>query len=308
MLGLCCQWLQENKKKNGSTEYINLISEKSLQLGAYKEGKYSDERILQTYRNNIQTHIDIIPELVKHNIKSFRLSSSLFPLYEFAGAIARNDGWIISKLAELGGLFKQHGIRVTTHPGQFTVISSDKDSVVQNSIRELEYHAWIFDMMGFEQTPHYAINIHGGKSDRIDRIVEVYSTLPSNVKNRLTLENDEKCYNVKQLLQVHNRTNIPIVLDTHHFTFGVDDISLDRAIAATMDTWSEHKPLQHISNTEAGSENSSFNQRRAHSQMIHYISPLQLELIRSNVVDVDVEAKMKNIALLKMREDFAIPN
>lgn len=308
MLGLCCQYLKENVKKNGSTELINLIDEKSLQLGAYKAGKYSDERILQTYRHNVQTHIDIIPSLVRDNIKSFRLSSSLFPLYDYAGSIARNDEWITLKLRELGELFKQHGIRVTTHPGQFCVISSDKQSVIDNSIKELEYHAWIFDMMGFDQTPFYAINIHGGKADRSEKLIDVIKTLPRNVRNRLTLENDEKCYNVRDLLLISNSVSVPIVLDTHHYNFGSDDLLFPDAFSSCIDSWGSIKPLQHLSNTEIGQENAPFNQRRAHSKLIHNVPPLQLEAIRANLVDVDVEAKLKNIALLKMREDFQIAN
>ena len=307
-LGLMCQYLKENVKKNGSTELINLIDEKSLQLGAYKAGKYSDERVLQTYRHNVQTHIDIIPSLVRDNIKSFRLSSSLFPLYDYAGSIARNDEWITVKLRKLGELFKQHGIRVTTHPGQFCVISSDKQSVIDNSIKELEYHAWIFDMMGFDQTPFYAINIHGGKADRSERLIEVFKSLPDNVRNRLTLENDEKCYNVRSLLDISKHTGIPVVLDSHHFTFGVDDLKFSDAFTETMATWGSTKPLQHISNTEIGMENATYNKKRAHSEMIRYVPPIQLEAMRNNIIDVDVEAKLKNIALLQMRQDFGITN
>lgn len=307
-MSLCCQYLKENIKRNGSIELVNLIDEKSLQLGAYKQGKYSDERILQTYRHNVQTHIDIIPKLVEDGIKSFRISSSLFPLYEFAGSIARNDGWITAKLAELGQLFKQHGIRVTTHPGQFCVISSDKQSVIDNSVKELAYHAWMFDMMGFDRTPFYAINIHGGKANRADKLIETYGSLPENVKSRLTLENDEKCYNVKQLLAISERTGVPIVFDSHHYTFGVDDLSFDDAFNQTLATWNKIKPLQHLSNTEIGMENAAYNQKRAHSQMIRYIPEQQLQAMRDNTIDVDIEAKLKNIALLQMRNDFAILN
>jgi UV DNA damage endonuclease len=119
------------------------------------------------------------------------------------------------------------------------VLSSDSDSVVQNSIRELEYHAWVFDQMGFDQTPFYAINIHGGKSNRSERLVNVIQSLPSNVKNRLTLENDEKCYNVKSLLDISEHTGIPVVLDSHHYTFGVDDLEFADAFTATMATWGD---------------------------------------------------------------------
>jgi UV DNA damage endonuclease len=307
-LGLMCQWIEPRVKRDGTVVYENALDEKSLQLGAYRDGKYNEGRILDTYRGNVKEVLRVISKLNEHNIKSFRLSSSLFPLYEFCGHLARNDEQIKSDLATAGKRFREAGIRVTTHPGQFTVISSDKDSIVQNSIRELEYHAWVFDAMGFDATPYYAINIHGGKRDRSDRIVEVFNSLPLNVKNRLTLENDEKCYNVKQLLAIHDRTGVPVVFDTHHYTFGDGDLSLEDAFWGSMGTWDNIKPLQHLSNTEIGMENGSYTERRAHSQMIRYIPPLQLEAIRDNVVDVDVEAKLKNIALLKMREEFNIPN
>jgi UV DNA damage endonuclease len=307
-LGIMCQWLGEKKKRDGTIYYENIIDEKSLQLGAYKDGKYSRERILETYRGNVKEILRNIPRLNEHSIKSFRLSSSIFPLFEFCADIARNDEQIISDLAFAGRLFKEAGIRVTTHPGQFCVISSDKDSIVQNSIKELEYHAWIFDSMGFERTPYYAINIHGGKANRTEKIIEVFKTLPENIKNRLTLENDEKCYNVRQLLNINNHTGIPVVFDSHHFTFGMDDLSFSDAFCESMRTWGRIKPLQHISNTEIGEENSSYNKKRAHSQLIRYVPDHQLNAIREDLIDLDVEAKLKNIAVLKMRKDFGILN
>lgn len=305
-LGLCCMWLEARTKRDGTTIYENSFDERLLQLGAYKNGKYDGIRILDTYRGNVKEVLRIIPKLIEHNIKSFRLSSSLFPLYEFCGDIARNDEQVKNDLATAGRLFKEAGIRVTTHPGQFCVISSDSDKTVLNSVKELEYHAWIFDVMGFQQTPYYAINIHGGKRDRKDRLIDVYRSLPDNVRNRLTLENDEKCYNVKDLLKIHDSTGIPIVFDSHHFTFGSNDLEFDDAYAQSISTWNGIKPLQHISNTEIGMEDAAFNKKRAHSQMIRYVPQQQLNALRQNTIDVDVEAKMKNIALLKMREDFGI--
>jgi len=305
-LSVCCQWLQERKKRNGESVYENIIEEKALQLGQYRNGKYSDQKILSTYHHNVDEHIKFFPKLIENNIKSFRISSSLFPLYEFAGNLARNDQSLINKLAYLGGLFFKHGIRVTTHPGQFTIINSNADRIIQNSIRELEYHAWIFDMMGFDKTPHYAINIHGGKRGNLEKLVEVTNTLPENVKSRLTFENDERCFNVKQLLTVHEKTGVPIVLDTHHHSFGSNDLSLIDAFYETLKTWGKIKPLQHLSNTEVGKQNGSFSDRRSHSKFIHYVPDIQLAAMRDNFIDVDVEAKMKNLALIKLRQDYEI--
>lgn len=305
-LGLACQWVEPRVKRDGTTIYENILDEKSLQLGAYKNGKYTRERILQTYRGNVKEILRVIPYLNECNIKSFRLSSSIFPLFEFCGDIAKNDEQIKGNLALAGRRFKESGIRVTTHPGQFCVISSDSDRTVANSIKELEYHAWIFDTMGFDTTPYYAINIHGGKSNRSERIIEVFSSLPENIKKRLTLENDEKCYNVRKLIDINNRIGVPIVFDSHHFTFGNDDFSFSEAFHGAINTWGKIKPLQHISNTEIGMENATYNKRRAHSQLIRYVPEQQLQAMRDDIIDVDVEAKLKNIALIKMRSDFEI--
>jgi len=305
-LGLCCQWVEQRQNRNGKLLTENIIDEKSLQLGAYKNGKYSRERILATYRGNVKEILRIIPRLNECNIKSFRLSSSVFPLFEFCSDIAKNDEQITTDLALAGKRFTESGIRVTCHPGQFCVISSDSDKTVRNSINELAYHAWIFDAMGFPISPYYAINIHGGKAKRNERLIEVIKTLPENIYGRLTLENDEKCYNVRNLLTISERTAVPIVFDSHHHTFDTSDLAVDDAYRATSATWGKIKPLQHISNTEIGMENAAYNKKRAHSQMIRYVPDIQLQGMRDDTVDVDVEAKFKNLALIKMRKDFGI--
>jgi len=305
-LSVCCQWLEQKTKHNGTVYTENIINEKNLQLGAYRAGKYSEQRIKVTYHNNVDEHIRFFPKLLENNIKSFRITSSMFPLFEFVSELATKDQSLINKLAYLGGLFFKHGIRVTTHPGQFTIINSNSDKIIENSIRELGYHAWIFDTMGFDQTPYYAINIHGGKRGNMQKLIEVTQTLPSNIKNRLTFENDERCFNVKQLLEVHEKTGVPVVLDSHHHSFGTGDLSLIDAFYETLKTWGKIKPLQHLSNTEPDKINGSFSERRSHSNYIHYVPDIQLAAMKDNLVDVDIEAKMKNLALIKLRQDYGI--
>lgn len=306
MLGLCCQYLEPVQKKNGQVLYKNSIEEKTLQLGAYKSGKYSFERLVSTYHHNVDQHIKLVDKLVNDKIHVFRLSSNLFPLWEFNSHIIKNDESLLIKLKTLGRAFLNNNIRVTCHPGQFTVISSDNPNVIENSIRELEYHAFVFDQMGLPQNAYAAINIHGGKADRSETIINVYSGLPSNIRKRLTLENDEKCYNVSQLLEISARINVPITLDSHHYTFSEDDVDLATAISETKKTWRDIKPIQHVSNTEPGFENGSFNERRAHSQYIHNIPELQLNEIANDWIDVDVEAKAKNLAIYKLRKQLHI--
>jgi UV DNA damage endonuclease len=298
-LGVVCHWL-DNKDNN-------LLKTASLQLGAYRLGKYTENQIINTYLNNINTHIKNLPVIIAQQIKVFRLTSSLLPLADRVPAdLWKTNPCIIKALTKLGDIVKSANMRITTHPGQFVVLSSDNPQVILNSIKELETHAWIFDMMELAKTPYYSINIHGGKKNRTTTLVKTISSLPDNIRNRLTLENDESAYSVPQLLEVNQKTGVPIVLDTHHYTFNSDGLSLEETYKLATSTWGYVKPLQHISNTAIGLEQGSFQERRKHAAYIHQIPGVQLQAMQDNSVDVEVEAKAKQKAVFKLIKDFDI--
>lgn len=98
-------------------------------------------------------------------------------------------------LAQVGDLAKRYGHRLTVHPGQFTQLGSPRKEVVQSSIRELEYHCEMLDLMGIG--PDGVMIIHGGgvygdKKAALERISKtIQNNLPKNVRDRLVLENDE---------------------------------------------------------------------------------------------------------------------
>jgi len=298
-LGVCCQWLEPRTKRDGSVVYENSINERTLQLGRFQQGAYTKAYVRECYINNINEIIKLVPKLVANKLKLFRLSSNLFSLSEYNKDILHNDEQINLLLAKAGKAFIDAGIRVTTHPDQFVVLSSDNPVTVENAIKELSHHAWVFDRMGFSMSPHAAINIHGGKSDRMDQLVKAIHYLPDNVRSRLTFENDESAYSLVDLLKVNSTTNIPLVWDSHHHTFNDSGLSLDDAFSLSVYTWkaSGCKPLQHLSNTTPGLENGSFTERRKHSDYIHYVPDCQREGLLVDVIDVDVEAKMKNLAV-----------
>jgi UV DNA damage endonuclease len=198
-------------------------------------------------------------------------------------------------------------MRVTTHPGQFCVLSSDSESVVANAFKELSIHGWFFDQMGLDHSPKWAINIHGGKKDRTSQLIDQIKSLPDNVRKRLTLENDENCYNVIDLLPVFEATGTPVCFDSHHHTFNDGLLNMDEAFSVSCATWPDGiKPLQHLSNTEPSLVGGSFADRRKHSDMIHYVPDCQLNALRDDTVDVEIECKMKNIGVFKMAKDFQI--
>lgn len=295
MLGLCCQWLE----LRGQT-YKNVLGEKHLRLGLYKSGSYSDTRITQTYHNNVDGLINLIPKLIQNNIRVFRMSSNILPLFEFAGDLAKNDQTLLQKLKNLGQLYHQNNIRVTCHPSQFVVLNSDKLEVIQNSIKELSYHAWLFDAIGLSQTPFNAINIHGGKGGKPGLLASVINDLPHNIKGRLTLENDERSYSVSDLISVNIKTNTPITFDSHHHTFNAGGLSMEDAMEIARLTWPV-KPMQHLSSSELGCAEKD---RRKHSFLINYVPDCQKNVILGDEADVDVEAKGKNLAILDLQKNI----
>lgn len=309
-LGICCHWLdQRTVPRTGRIETYNAMDERTLQLGRYRSRKYTTEQISGTYEHNVEALIRMLPRLVSSGISLFRISSAMFPLADQVDPVLwRGNERLNELLSKAGKIVKDSNMRVTTHPGQFCVLSSDSQNVVDKAITELNIHGWMFDSMGLDRSTRYAINIHGGKSGRIDALARRIDELNDSVRCRLTLENDETAYSVVDLLGVYRSTGVPIVFDTHHHVFNDDSLSMEEAMDATMETWKDGVlPLQHISNTQPGLEGGNFIDRRKHSDMIHYVPDSQLKFLRERKIDVEVEAKHKNLAVFEMAKKFQIP-
>lgn len=306
MLGICCHYVNEVTKKNGTKELVNEFDERVLQLGRYRSGKYTTDQITGTYIHNIKRLIEMLPKIRKIS-RHFRMSSVLLPLADQVDRKLWDNDEVRKQLKIAGDYVKSHEMRITSHPGQFCVLSSDSPATVKKTVYELEIHSWIFDAMGLDRSPYYAINIHGGKSDRHENLVKQINLLPDGVKKRLTLENDETCYNVPDLLRVYQDTGVPICFDSHHFVFNTGHLEMDEAFEASCATWSDGiNPLQHISNTEPELANGNFVDRRKHSAYIHYVPECQLRLLQQNKIDVEVEAKHKQLAVIDMSRKFNI--
>jgi len=304
-IGLCCQFLKTKEKRNGNIEYYNAMEERNLQFGRFKDGKYSDSQIIETWVSNLNNLELNIKEIISQGFKVFRLSSNLFPLYDSVQHLLINNQDITGKLESIGKLFKNNNIRVSCHPDQFCVISSKDINIINKSIKILEHHAWIFDCMNLDQSPYYAINIHGGTRDQSIVLIDSIKKLPSNVRSRLTLENDELCYNVKDLYSVYEETGTPIVFDSHHHIFNTSGLAMEEAFDLSMKTWA-HKPLTHLSNTSPELATGSFKDRRKHSDYVHYIPEIQRMLNNENKIDIEFEFKMKNLAIHKAVKEFSI--
>lgn len=299
-IGICCQYLVEKNNK-----FINIMEERNLQFGQFKNNKYSDSFVLSTWINNLSNFHSVFKRIVSEGIKVIRLSSNLFPLFDLLPHL-HNDKELNSLLETVGKDVLSNNIRLTTHPSQFCVISSTNPSVIQNSFQLLFYHAWIFDRMNLPETTRFSINIHGGTKNQSEKLIESILKLPSNTRKRLTLENDELSYSVKDLYKIYQKTSVPIVLDSHHHSFNKADLSLEEALDLSISTWEEEKPLTHLSNTDPKSENANFQEKRKHSEYVHYIPECQRVANNEDKIDIEFEFKNKNLAIFKAIKDFDI--
>jgi len=295
-IGLVCHYVEKQFKRNGSFELINMLKPKSFQLGRYHAGAYSESLMKEGYKHNIQVLTQYV-EKIARIAGCFRLSSDMIPLHDVVPRHYWDNDELRALYRAFGDRCRQFGLRVVTHPGQFCVISSLTESTIQSSVKELEYHAWMFDQAGFEQSPMHAVNIHLGKKDSVDRFCDVYKGLSKSVRERITIENCESVASILDCKVIHEKTGAPITFDSHHHTFKDGGVSLEDAFQIAVQSWDGIKPLQHVSNTEPGMETGNFTERRRHSALIHKIPPVQLEALNNNLIDLEFEAKHKNLAI-----------
>ena len=257
---------------------------------------------------NVETLCGIIEWNNNHGIQVYRMTSDLAPWaseYEFE----QLPDWptIRAGLEHAGKLAAAGGQRLSFHPGQFNCLTSPREHVVANCVRDLRIHGEIMDAIGLPNTPAAKINIHlggafGQKEESMDRWCRNFERVPENVKRRLTVENDDKanCYSVVDLHKVHQRTGVPIVFDAHHYEVGAKgDLNYEDSIKLAASTWPAGiRPVCHLSNSAKIFESKPVA-ITAHSDYIHKpFNDCGLEL------DVVVEAKAKELAVFDYIRKF----
>ncbi|KAI8377089.1 UV-endonuclease UvdE-domain-containing protein, partial [Choanephora cucurbitarum] len=232
-----------------------------------------------------------------NKIRFLRLSSEMFPFasHEKAGY---DIDFAEKELAEAGELARKYNHRLTTHPGQFNQLVSPNPKVVNNTVRDLSYHARMLDLMVMDQDSVMIIHMGGVYGDResaIARFEQEFAKLPEFVKRRIVLENDEFGYSVSDLLPVSKKLKIPIVLDWHHHFINPGEITdLIPVLPEINHVWHERgiRPKQHYSESRTGAKTAT--ELRAHSDRVQFLPPT------SDDVDLMIEAKDKEQAVFQL--------
>lgn len=322
-LGFCCKYLPEDGAAE-TARRMNTVTVTMTYLGRLG-GKEAYDKLASVVAHNLEAisrqiaHVAGRPKLERLH----RLSSDLLPGYThpscqefYRDQDLRN--LIEAKLGAAGEVAREHGVRLSMHPGQFCVIASANSSAAANGLAEFEYHADVMGLLGYGVGwhPHGAhINIHGGaKAIGAEGIRRGLSSLSETARNLITIENDEVSYGLDDLLPLGD--DVPLVLDLHHHWIKSegeyiepDDLRVERIAAS----WRGVRPLSHISvsredllpaqDIHALPDFKSLVQAglrprdlRAHSDLMWNEAVNDLVGRHLAWTDFEVEAKMKNIA------------
>lgn len=285
------------------TSSSTLTYARYLKINSEKE---KIEKLKEVTYSNIEALEKILKYNIKNNIHFYRITSKLIPLATHPDVMWDYIKYFKKDFEHIGNIIKDSNMRVDSHPDQFNVINSDKESVVQNTIRNLNMHVDLFEAMDY---PEGKMVIHiggakGGKEKGIERFIENLKKFPDRIKERLILENDDKIFTAKDAIYICKKTNLPMVLDVHHHKCNNTGEDLKDLLQEIFLTWKDEElvPKIHFSSPR------EFENDRKHSDYIDVYSFLEfIKLVKVTInkdFDVMIEAKQKDLSLKKLINDI----
>lgn len=244
---------------------------------------------------------------IAHEIELYRFSSSLVPLATHPEVMWDFYTPFKNEWEELGEIVQRFKMRVSFHPNQFTLFTSPRVEVTMNAVKDMEYHFRMLKAMNALKMG--LINIHiggayGDKNKSLNKFHQNLKQLPKEIKNHMTLENDDKTYNVQETLITCEKENIPMVLDYHHHMANNEGVNLHLYLQRIFNTWNSFNmvPKVHISSPKS---NESY---RSHADFVSldFVLPfLKMAKELNQDFDIMVEAKQKNLAMQRLVEEVA---
>ena len=263
-------------------------------------------KLKEVTRSNIEDLEKILRYNIENNIHFYRITSNLIPLGTHPEVNFKYRTYFKKDFEYIGKIIKDNNMRVDTHPDQFNVINSLRDEVVENTIKSLKFQSQLFDDINYKNGK-MVIHIgssQGGKEESIKRFVNNLKYFPKEVVSRLILENDDKVFSARDVLDICKSVKLPMVLDVHHHICKNDGEKLSDIINEVFDTWKNEElpPKIHFSSPK------EFDNDRKHADFIDsksFMDFIYLAKEKSNRnFDIMIEAKKKDLALLKLVEDI----
>ncbi|MGN6169975.1 MAG: UV DNA damage repair endonuclease UvsE [Solirubrobacteraceae bacterium] len=263
----------------------------------------------------------ILDRLEELDIRMYRMATALAPyashpeLPQFHQQVADCAG----ELAALGRLARKRGIRLSTHPGQYTVLNSEDAGVRAAAVAELEVQASLLDAMGLPAEAVVVLHVggvRGGTTAASERFVRGFEGLSERARARLVIENDDRSFALVHVAELARRCAVPVVFDVlHHHCLDPAEMSDREALDLALTTWPQGvRPKIHYSSPRLDIRVEKHRvgrrvqprvvlpQLRAHADLIE---PMGFEAFLRDTAgtgdfDIMLEAKAKDLAVLRL--------
>lgn len=286
-----------------------VTSSSTVTYSNYSKIKREEEK-LKKLKSVTYSNIDALEKILEYNIENnihfYRLTSKLIPLSTHPEVFWNFEKYFVKDLKRIGQLIKNNNMRVDFHPDQFNVINSIKEKVVEDTIRNLNHAVDLYDYMDYDDGKlviHTGSSV-GGKEKSIIRFINNFRIMPERIKKRIILENDDKVFTAKDVLNICQEVKIPMVLDLHHHRCKNEGEKVEDFLEDVFNTWSNEGllPKVHFSTPKDGEYD------RKHADYIDCKDFIQfLDIAKKSIdrdFDVMIEAKKKDQALFKLVEDL----
>jgi UV DNA damage endonuclease len=267
----------------------------------------------------------IFARLDELRIRMYRMASSLAPYASHPGLpqFHRQVEECGQELAALGAIARARGLRLSTHPGQYTVLNSEDPAVRADAARELEVQASLLDAMQLPAEAVVVIHVggrRGGITAACERFLRGFEALSERARARLVIENDDRSFALVHVLALARRCAVPVVFDVlHHHCLDPERLSDREALDLALATWPEGvRPKIHFSSPrlDVRVEKRRVGRRvqrhlvlpelRAHADLVE---PLSFEAFLRDAAsagdfDIMLESKGKDVAVMRLIEQL----
>ena len=330
-IGFACKWidtpLQVNgikpnddcKQYNTGTTTISWLNRQSKDVAEQKLWDLMVQNI-EAVRKLVERVGNLDPHL-----RMVRIGSDILPAYthvNWSYFWLRRDvvHYLESRFSVVGNIARAANVKLSFHPGQFTVLASNNEGIVQNSIKEFEYHADMARFMGYGKSfQDFKINVHISGKQGPEGIRAAYKRLTPEARNCITIENEENAWGINDCLSISDI--VPIVLDIHHHWIREGEYinAQDNRVMRVVDSWRGVRPTLHYSisredylvghNGSAAPNHADLllegykkQKLRAHSDFYWNTATNEWALSFLNTHDIMCESKGKNLASFALYE------
>lgn len=328
-IGFCCKWIDYPEQVNGirpkdDCKKFNTGTTTVAWLNRQSKNT-AEEKLLSLAKQNLESTFNLVKRVseLPEELKMVRLSSDILPVFteptwKYFWKSSTVSSFLETEFAKIGKFARENNVRLSMHPGQYTVLASETPEIVEKSIEEFEYHATMAAWMGFGQRfQDFKINIHISGRQGPEGIRKAYIRLSPEARNCITVENEEMSFGLDDCLSLSDV--VPTVLDIHHHFIREGEYIQrnDPRIQRVIDSWRGVRPTFHYSvsredilanyptdqllNLKTLLESGHKKQQlRAHSDFMWNDAINEWALTHLEWGDCMVEAKAKNLASQKL--------